>query len=76
MLKCKQAVEKADALIDGTPISRRERLALRVHLLMCHHCRRYLDQLRALLGSLPQQHCPADDHKVEEILRRLDKPEP
>ena len=37
MLKCKHVVAKADALVDGAPMTRRERFALRLHLLMCHH---------------------------------------
>ena len=49
MLKCKHVVEKADALVDGAPLSKRERFALRLHLLICHHCRRYVRQLRALV---------------------------
>ena len=47
MLKCKEVVDRADALVDGTPLSWRERFALRMHLLMCHHCRRYVRQLHA-----------------------------
>ncbi|EKF75912.1 hypothetical protein A11A3_00420 [Alcanivorax hongdengensis A-11-3] len=75
MLKCRHAVDKADALVDGTPLSRRERLALRFHLLICHHCRRYLRQLRALLGSLPRQEDALDDARTQAILDKLDPPQ-
>ena len=74
MLKCKHAVEKADALVDGTPLTRRERFALRLHLLMCHHCRRYVRQLRALLGFLPRQAEPLDDARTDAIVKQLDIP--
>lgn len=73
MLKCKELVDKADALVDGTPLSWRERFALRMHLLMCHHCRRYLHQLRAMVTSL-RSHKPAatSDEQMESVLAKLD----
>jgi len=75
MLKCQHLVEKADALVDGTPISLRERLALRLHLMMCHHCRRYVRQLRALLGFLPRDKQPLEEAAIEDILKKLDTPQ-
>ncbi len=54
MLKCNEVVERADELVDGTPLSFRQRWALRLHLMMCHHCRRYVRQLRMLVKSLRQ----------------------
>jgi hypothetical protein len=57
MLKCQHLVEKADALVDGSPISRRER---------------YVRQLRALLGFLPREEKPLDDARTEAILKKLD----
>ena len=74
MLKCKDAVERADALVDGTPLSWRERFALRMHLLMCHHCRRYVHQLRALVASLRRP--PPEtisQEKIDAVLDKLDK---
>tara|TARA_B100000676_G_scaffold250363_1_gene254886 strand:- start:940 stop:1167 length:228 start_codon:yes stop_codon:yes gene_type:complete len=73
MLKCKHVTEKADALVDGSALSRRERFALRLHLMMCHNCRRYVRQLRALLGFLPRQPESLDDAQTEAILRKLDQ---
>lgn len=73
MLKCKEVVETADALVDGTPLSWRERFALRVHLLMCHHCRRYVRQLHTLVTSLNGKNAPpASDEQVQSILDKLD----
>ncbi|KZY31724.1 hypothetical protein A3754_24640 [Alcanivorax sp. HI0083] len=74
MLKCKHVVEKADALVDGAPLSKRERFALRLHLLICHHCRRYVRQLRALVTSLrrpPPE--TVSQEKVDAVLDKLDK---
>ena len=74
MLKCKEVVEKADALVDGTPLHWRDRVALRLHLLMCHHCRRYVRQLGALVTSLHKPAAPpASDEQVDRIMRNLDQ---
>ncbi|WP_323773507.1 zf-HC2 domain-containing protein [Alcanivorax sp.] len=75
MLKCKDVVEKADALVDGSPLTWRERLAMRLHLLICHHCRRYVRQLRALLHHLPRNPDSLEDVRTQEILERLDTPQ-
>lgn len=72
MLKCEHVTEKADALVDGSELSRRERFALRLHLMMCRHCRRYVRQMRALLGFLPRQEEPLEDARTEAILKKLD----
>ena len=47
MLRCKETARilASDALDD---LAWGRRLALRVHLLMCRHCRRYARQLRAI----------------------------
>ncbi len=47
MLSCKETARilASDALED---LAWGRRLALRVHLLMCRHCRRYARQLRAI----------------------------
>ncbi|MEQ3635134.1 zf-HC2 domain-containing protein [Alcanivorax sp.] len=72
MLKCKDVVTKADALVDGTPLTLSERIALRIHLLMCHQCRRYVRQLRALLSTLPRETDRLDDAQTRGILEKLD----
>ena len=71
MLKCKHVVVKADALVDGAPLTKRERFALRLHLLMCHHCRRYVRQLRAMLSTLPREPDTLDDARTREVLDKL-----
>ena len=47
MLRCKEVTRKiaSDELVEG---GWRERLAVRLHLLWCRHCRRYVAQLRAI----------------------------
>ena len=47
MLSCKEVTRKiaSDELAEA---GWRERLAVRLHLLLCRHCRRYVAQLRAI----------------------------
>ncbi len=69
MLKCQEVELRADALVDGTPLSRRERLSLNMHLLMCRHCRRYVRQLRALTAHLRHRESPtAHDDQVQAVM--------
>ena len=46
-LKCREAAELTSASMDGD-LTRADRWALRLHLMVCTACRRYRRQLRAL----------------------------
>lgn len=57
MLTCKELVARSSDLLDEQ-LGWREKLALRRHLLLCRHCRRYLRQMRltqATLRALPEE---------------------
>jgi anti-sigma factor RsiW len=73
MLKCRDVEQRADELVDGTPLSFRERFALRLHLMMCHHCRRYVKQLRKLVRALRRDYEPASREEVDRILNAVEK---
>lgn len=67
MLKCIDVLALGSAYVDGamTPAERR---SLRLHLLMCRHCRKYLRALtltRATIAALP---IPVAVGRVEQIL--------
>lgn len=75
MLSCRQVTEQADRLVDGE-LGWRARLALRVHLAMCRHCRRYVHQLELLIATL-RRRAAADEAAVppgfvDAVLRSLD----
>lgn len=70
MLSCREVVDSADQLLDGA-LNRRQRLAMKMHLLMCHHCRRYVRQLRALLQAAPFMHSQASDNEVLEVMANI-----
>lgn len=56
MLSCKELVAQSSDFLDGQ-MNLRRRLAVRMHLAMCHNCRRFIKQMRlsqAVLRRLPQ----------------------
>lgn len=70
MLKCREVPEEAELLL-ADQLGFRRRLALRMHLFMCVHCRRYVRQLRLLLKAIPFVHGPASDEEVEKVMSRV-----
>lgn len=47
MLSCKEIAHTVSTE-DVTPVGWRQRLSVRLHLMMCRHCRRYSEQMQAL----------------------------
>ena len=85
MLSCRDAAHTVSTE-DVTPVSWRQRLAVRLHLMMCRHCRRYAEQIEAL-GEATRatfRHPPEDPSSPEapenlaqlqsDILERLSQP--
>ena len=75
MLSCKELTRKiaSDELVAA---GWRERLPVRLHLLWCRHCRRYMAQMRAIGGAArnlwgPRSQDPQSLKRLErEILER------
>lgn len=73
MLKCRDLVDNADLLIDGAELTAGQRFALRTHLVICRHCRRYLRQLRVITAHLRHRDPgAADDTQIRTVLEHLD----
>ena len=51
MLTCQEVTAKASLMVDGE-LGFRERIALRMHLMMCANCRRFARQFKALVASM------------------------
>jgi len=51
MLTCRDLTENASAYLDGDVRPLRQ-ARLRLHLMMCGNCRRYLDQIRQSLSAV------------------------
>jgi len=67
MLRCGEVTQLcASDAVRSAPL--RKRLALRFHLLMCRHCRRYLRELRAIAQAVRNVSRAADaqpeDHEA------------
>jgi predicted anti-sigma-YlaC factor YlaD len=71
MLNCKELTEIAtDYLEQDLPWG--ERLRVQLHLWMCRHCRRYLNQMRTVIGLLrllPKE--PVPPNLLEKLLPRF-----
>lgn len=72
MLKCRDVPQHAEMLMAGE-MSASQRLALRVHLLMCRNCRRYVRQLKLMVGTLPQLPEDSTDDDIQRVLEKLDQ---
>lgn len=70
MLKCRDFAAGSSALLSGE-LTWRQRLSMRMHWLMCHHCRRFLRQLRWLVIGAPAMHAEASEAEVERVLVRV-----
>lgn len=70
MLKCRDVVAEADALLDSQ-LGWRRRLALKLHLFICVDCRRYVRQLRLMVAALAQSRRELNDVRLEELMRRI-----
>ena len=74
MLKCRDVVHQADALLAGD-LTGRQRFAMRMHLVICRHCRRYVRQFRRLLSAIPGMHGLASDDEVDAVMTAVKKAE-
>jgi len=60
MLNCKDVHDHASDYLDKR-LSRRKRLAIWMHVMMCSHCRRFMKQLRLTIASVRNLHQQQDD---------------
>ena len=74
MLSCRELVEQTDEILAGH-MTWRERLSVRVHLLMCRHCARYLAQYRRLVALLPGVADHAGEDEVDRVMAGLEAQE-
>ncbi len=76
MLRCRELAKMiSDGSTEGAPFGRK--IAIRLHLLMCAHCRRFFRQIN-LIGRLAREsaeakecHSPSPDDLEERLVRKL-----
>ena len=71
MLSCKEVTERAGDWTDGQ-LSWRERLAMRLHLLLCAFCRRFLKQYQLAAATAAQQACQHHPEEIQAVLAKID----
>ncbi len=72
MLKCRDVPHQSEKLIAGE-LGFWQKLDLRIHLVICHPCRRYYQQLKLLLATLPglAGKRAANDDDVQRTLEKM-----
>lgn len=73
MLRCNQAVELMGR-DSGDPLPLGRRVALRIHLLMCRHCRAYmrgLKRMRHLVRMRTVAEDSVEPERVDDLVRRV-----
>ncbi len=72
MLSCKDVTARAGDWTDGQ-LGVRARLAIRLHLLLCAFCRRFLRQYRLAAETAAQQACSQQHpEEVEAVLKMIE----
>ncbi len=72
VITCKNIMETASDYLDESPGFLRM-LALKIHLILCKHCRRYVRQIKLVseaTGRLSRIPEPADE-EIDALLKRL-----
>ena len=81
MISCKEISETASDIIDGEYSGKHnslwQKMQLRFHLIMCKHCRRYMQQLKLSIGIAQKAgeiSEPTDD-EIDRMVEKLEKHE-
>jgi len=67
LLTCRQVTDQCEALLAGE-LHGHHLWSVRLHLLMCRHCRRYITYMRRMVKTLPGMRHQASDAEVERVL--------
>jgi predicted anti-sigma-YlaC factor YlaD len=72
MLTCRDLVQNLASDYLDVQLTWRQRAAVRFHLLICNHCRRFIRQLRLVRSLLARRSEPQpEESEVREIAERL-----
>ena len=76
MRSCKDINQNVDAHLDGE-LSLTQRIELRLHMLMCVDCRRYIRQLKnSVIAFRSTKKVKCSDEQLDNLLSVLDDDEP
>lgn len=70
MLNCKQIMEMASDYNDNK-LSRIKRMSFLMHILLCHHCRRFVKQFKLMISTLgsSKQKTDQDSNNFSNIIQ-------
>lgn len=75
MMSCQKVCDSASDIVDGE-LTAWQRSQVRVHLMMCKYCRRYINQFRAMTGAIQRTSEPAEvpsDADIDALMARLNE---
>jgi len=74
MFSCKEITEKASEYLDQE-LPFFTRLKVRMHLQICVHCKRYMDQLQITIKTLSKMRNtdPVDESTVDQVVENIKK---
>ena len=75
MMSCRQVCDSASEIADGD-LGTWQRLQVRVHLLICKYCRRYIRQFSIMVGAIQDRDQPEEapsDADIDAIMARLNE---
>lgn len=70
MLTCREVLARGSSYVDGASSSR-EKMALRMHLLICGHCRKFIRSLKLTRSTVAQLPLPVSELQVQKVLARI-----
>lgn len=72
MDSCKKVAEQASLYRDGQ-LTMGQRVKMRVHLMMCHQCRKFMDQFEVTVGTIKKLGGSAklSDQDVDDQMARI-----
>ena len=70
MFNCKEITEQSDGYMTGD-LGFYRKLQIRLHLMMCRHCRRYVRQANLLIKALHRLYGPSSNGEVNGVMRAI-----
>jgi len=72
MLSCRELSDRASDLLEGR-VRQRERVAARMHLLMCRFCREYFRQLRVTIATIRRVRPPQVTVNPAKVVEQIER---
>ncbi len=72
MLSCKDFVRESSKILDNEKLSLIQKFSFYMHMVICHHCRKYLIQMKATVSVAKNlQNEAVSDEILEQSVSRL-----